>query len=61
VDAARLSSRPCIISAWKRPETPPRGWIAARKQALRDAPADPRIDAAANTSQLKKAWPVELT
>lgn len=31
--------------------------IAARKQALRDAPADPTIDTAATTNALKALWP----
>lgn len=35
--------------------------IASRKQALRDAPADPRIDAAKTPDRLKAVWPVVLT
>lgn len=35
--------------------------IATAKQALRDAPADPRIDAATTLDDLKKAWPTCLT
>jgi len=31
--------------------------IAARKQALRDAPADPTIDMAATTDALEALWP----
>ena len=34
--------------------------IAQRKQALRDAPADPRIDAATTTSELQAVWPEDL-
>jgi hypothetical protein len=32
--------------------------IEAAKQALRDAPADPAIDAAQTPDQLKAAWPL---
>ena len=31
--------------------------IAAQKQALRDAPADPAIDAATTPEELKAIWP----
>lgn len=31
--------------------------IEAQRQTLRDAPADPRIDAAATVEDLKKVWP----
>ena len=34
--------------------------IVARKQALRDAPADPRIDAAASLVELQEVWPEGL-
>jgi hypothetical protein len=34
--------------------------IAARKQALRDVPADPAIDAAKTPEQLKAVWPACL-
>lgn len=34
--------------------------VAARKQALRDAPADPRIDAAKSPDDLHAVWPDEL-
>jgi hypothetical protein len=34
--------------------------IAARKQALRDAPADPRIDAARSPDELQAIWPDDL-
>ncbi len=34
--------------------------IAAQKQVLRDAPADPVITAAATPEDLKAAWPTEL-
>ena len=34
--------------------------IASKKQALRDATADPRIDAAQNIEDLKLAWPEAL-
>ena len=40
-----------------KPNTAP---IAAQKQALRDAPADPSIDAATTADELKAAWPEEL-
>jgi hypothetical protein len=32
--------------------------VAAQKQALRDAPADPRIDAAATPEELAAVWPL---
>lgn len=32
--------------------------IAATKQALRDAPADPRIDAATTPEALRQVWPL---
>jgi hypothetical protein len=34
--------------------------VLDRKQALRDAPADPRIAAASSVEQLKAVWPVAL-
>lgn len=34
--------------------------IVAAKQALRDAPADPRIDAATTLDALKAVWPACL-
>jgi len=34
--------------------------IVARKQALRDLPQDPRIEAATNANELFAAWPTEL-
>jgi hypothetical protein len=33
--------------------------VVARKKLLRDAPADPRIDAATTVEELKKVWPFE--
>lgn len=33
--------------------------VVAKKNILRDAPADPAIDAAATTEDLKKVWPFE--
>lgn len=33
--------------------------IAAKKQALRDATADPRIEAAATPEELKSVWPID--
>ena len=35
--------------------------IATRKQALRDAPADPAIDASETVDELKAVWPEALT
>jgi hypothetical protein len=35
--------------------------VAAAKQALRDLPADPAIDAAATIDALKAVWPEDLT
>lgn len=32
--------------------------IAAEKQRLRDAPADPSIESAATPEELKKVWPL---
>ena len=34
--------------------------IVAKKQALRDAPADSAIDAATNTDQLKAQWKTDI-
>ena len=34
--------------------------IAAQKQALRDAPADPAIEAAASADEIKAAWDADL-
>lgn len=34
--------------------------VAAKKQALRDATADPAIEAAATTEDLKRCWPADL-
>jgi hypothetical protein len=34
--------------------------IVAQKQALRDAPADPAIDAAASADEIKAAWNADL-
>ena len=34
--------------------------IAAQKQALRNAPADPAIEAAASADELKAAWDADL-
>jgi hypothetical protein len=34
--------------------------IAQQKQALRDAPSNPAIDAAETTEELKAAWPADL-
>jgi hypothetical protein len=34
--------------------------IVAQKQALRDAPADPAIEAAASADELKAAWDADL-
>jgi hypothetical protein len=33
--------------------------VVAKKKALRDAPADPAIDAATTVEELKKVWPFE--
>jgi hypothetical protein len=33
--------------------------IEAEKQRLRDAPADPRIDAAETPEELKAVWPLD--
>lgn len=43
----------------ERPE-PNTAPIAAQKQALRDAPADPSIDAATTADELKATWPDAL-
>jgi hypothetical protein len=43
----------------EKPE-PNTATIAAQKQALRDAPASPAIDAAQTPEQLKAAWPADL-
>ena len=34
--------------------------IVAKKQALRDAPADSEIDAATNTDELKAQWKTDI-
>lgn len=34
--------------------------IVAQKQAFRDAPADPAIDAAASADEIKAAWNADL-
>tara|TARA_B100001989_G_scaffold238222_1_gene201497 strand:- start:964 stop:1230 length:267 start_codon:yes stop_codon:yes gene_type:complete len=34
--------------------------VAAKKQALRDAPADSAIDAATNTDSLKAQWKTDI-
>jgi hypothetical protein len=34
--------------------------IVAQKQALRDAPANPAIDAAASADEIKAAWDADL-
>lgn len=34
--------------------------IAAKKQALRDAPSDPAIAAAKSPEELKEAWPADI-
>jgi hypothetical protein len=60
IRAARKSRLEQLDTAFQRelekpePNTAP---IAAEKQALRDAPADPSIDAATTPEELKAAWP----
>jgi len=40
-------------------DTEAKAAVVARKTVLRDAPADPAIDAAATPEDLKKVWPFE--
>lgn len=38
-----------------------KGQVTAKAQALRDAPADPRIDAATTLAELRAVWPDALS
>lgn len=47
-----------FLRAFEEGDTERSAEIRARKQALRDAPAHPSIDAAKTLDELKTAWPL---
>lgn len=66
-DRMRVKRKPMLealdvdyVRADERGDPAAKAQVVARKQALRDAPADPRIDAAQTPEELKAVWPRAL-
>lgn len=64
IRAARATALAALDVAYQRADeqgdAAAKAAIAAQKQALRDAPADPRIDAASTVEALGAVWPAGL-